>query len=139
LEFFRQLLELANERTTLFKNVSPAGYQSWVKTGAGKSGLAWSIYVRRNDGVAMLYLHSDVQTNHKRFEGLLGKKEEIENGFGEPLEWKFNENRKQQYIQSTTKIGGIENEDRWPAIQNDLVNRMIRLEKAIRPYLASLP
>lgn len=139
LEFFRQLLELSNARTTLFKNVSPAGYQSWVNTGAGKAGLAWAFVARRNDARAELFLYSDAETNLKRFRSLLAKKNEIETAFGEPLEWDLKENRKQHYIRSWAKIGGIENEDQWPAIQNDLVNRILRLEQALRPYLASLP
>jgi hypothetical protein len=70
---------------------------------------------------------------------LQDKKNEIELAFGESLEWDFKETRKGQGIQSWTKIGGIENEEKWPAIQNDLVNRMIRLEKALRSYFVSLP
>jgi hypothetical protein len=138
LEFFQQLLELSNSKTSLFKNVSPVGYQSWVNAGAGKAGLAWDYVIRRNDGKVDLFLWSDAQTNIKRFNSLLSKKKEIEAAFGEPLEWDFKENRKQHYIRSWSKIGGIENEDKWPEIQNDLVNRMIRLEKAFRPYIASL-
>lgn len=139
LEFFRQLLEISNTKNTLFKNVSPAGYQNWVNAGAGKAGLAWAYVVRRNDARVELFLWADAQTNIKRFNSLLAKKEEIETAFGEPLEWDFKENRKQHYIRSWTKIGGIENEEKWSAIQNDLVNRLIRLEKALRPHLASLP
>ena len=139
LEFFRQLLELSNAKIGLFKNVSPAGYQSWINAGAGKAGLAWDYVVRRHDAKVDLFLWSDAETNLRRFNTLLAKKEEIESAFGEPLEWDCKENRKQHYIRSWTKIGGIEDEDRWPAIQNDLVARMIRLEKALRPYLASLP
>ena len=139
LEFFTQLLELSNSKTTLFKNVSPAGYQSWANAGAGKAGLAWAYVIRRNDGEAQLFLCSDAQTNIKRFNSLRGKREEIEAAFGEPLKWDIKENRKQHYIRSLSRIGGIENEDQWPAIQNDLVNRMIHLEKALRPHLVSLP
>jgi hypothetical protein len=139
MEFFRKLLELSNARTPLFKNVSPAGYQSWVNAGAGKAGLAWDYVVRRHDAKVDLFLWSDAETNLKRFNILKARQEEIESAFGEPLEWDFKENRKQHYIRSWTKIGGIEDEDQWPAIQNDLVDRMIQLEKALRPYLASLP
>ena len=139
LEFFRQLLELSNAKIGLFKNISPAGYQSWVIAGAGKAGLAWTYAARRKDAKTELFLCSDAETNLRRFNSLLAKKEEIESAFCEHLEWDFKENRKQHYVRSWTKIGGIENEDQWPAIQNDLVNRMIRLEQALRPYLASLP
>ncbi|MFZ5451019.1 MAG: DUF4268 domain-containing protein [Thermodesulfobacteriota bacterium] len=102
-------------------------------------GLAWAYVVRRNDARVELFLWADAETNLKRFRSLEAKKDEIEKTFGEPLEWDFKENRKQHYIRSWSKIGGIDNEDKWPAIQNDLVNRMGRLEKALRPYLASLP
>ena len=52
LEFFQQLLDISNSKTALFKNVSPAGYQSWLNAGAGKAGLAWAYVIRRNDGKA---------------------------------------------------------------------------------------
>jgi hypothetical protein len=136
LEFFRQLLELSNTKTPIFKNISPTGNQNWVSAGAGKSGLGWCYAVKRYDAKAELFLNSNAEINIERFERL---KDEIESAFGEPLEWDFKENRKQHYIRSWTKIGGIEDENKWPAIQNDLVDRLIRLEKALRPYLASLP
>lgn len=139
LEFFKQLLERSNARIPLFKNVSPAGYQSWVLAGAGKSGLVWSYVARRNDAKSELFLCADAETNLRRFKSFKAKIEEIETSFGEPLEWDFKENRKQHYIRSWTKIGGLENEDKWSAIQDDLIDRMVRLERALRPHIASLP
>jgi hypothetical protein len=139
LEFFQQLLELSNAKLPIFKNVSPVGYQSWLNAGAGKAGLAWAYVIRRNDARAELFLWADAETNLKRFEILQGKREEIEAAFGEPLEWDFKEDRKQHYIRSWSNIGGLDNEDLWPAIQNDLVDRMARLEKSLSPYIASLP
>lgn len=138
LEFFQQLLERSNAKIPIFKNVSPAGYQNWLNAGAGKAGLAWAYVVRRNDARVELFLWADAETNLRRFKALQAKREEIETSFGEPLEWDLKENRKQHYIRSWTKIGGLDNEDQWPAIQNDLVDRMVRLEKAFKPYIASL-
>jgi hypothetical protein len=40
LEFFTQLLDRCREKTNVFNNVSPVGYQSWVNATAGKGGLA---------------------------------------------------------------------------------------------------
>ena len=142
LKFFQQLLDRSNEKTPLFKNVPPPKSQNGVSVRdvrAGKSGLLWIFWRRPNDSRVEFCLCSDAETNLKRFKFLSEKKEEIENVFGEPLEWNFKENRKQHSILSRTKFGGIENEDQWPVIQNDLVDRMTRLEKALRPYLASLP
>lgn len=138
LEFFRQLLERSNAKLPLFRNVSPAGYQSWVNAGAGKSGLAWAYVARRNDAKVELFLCGDAETNLRRFKSLQASREKIESAFGEPLEWDLKENRKQHYIRSWTKIGGLDNEEKWPAIQDDLVDRMVRLEKALRPQIAAL-
>jgi hypothetical protein len=139
LEFLRQLVEISNGRTISFKINPPTGYPSWVTAKAG-TGLNWGYVIRRNDGRAELYLISpDAEVTKSRFKALQVKKDDIEVAFGETLDWDYKENRKGHAIRSWTKIGGIENEDQWPAIQNDLVNRMIRLEQALRPYLASLP
>ena len=131
LEFFRQLLDLSNSKTTLFKNVSPAGYQSWLNAGAGKAGLAWAYVIRRNDGKAELFLW--VGCSRQTLNDSIvfcQKKKKLSSCLWRAIGMGLQGNRKQHYIRSWTKIGGIDNEDQWPAIQNDLVNRMIRLEKA---------
>lgn len=140
LDFLTQLLERSNKKTPLFKNVTPSGYQSWVNAGGGKSGLGWAYVVRRTDAKAEFYISTpDLKLNLKRFQSILAKKEDIEASFGEPLEWDSKDSRKAQMIRSWTKLGGLENEDKWKEIQNDLVDRMVRLEKALRDYIASLP
>jgi hypothetical protein len=82
--------------------------------------------------------HSDLEINKARFEELLTHKDEIEQKFGEPINWDFNDSRKQQYIRSTCPIGGLDNEEKWPEIQKDLVDRLLRFEKALGPYIKSL-
>jgi hypothetical protein len=137
-EFFKQLLDKSNKKIHLFKNVSPSKYNS-IGTGAGRSGLFWVYVVRGSDARAELFFQAAEATiNSKRFKTLLDKKAQIENQFGEPLEWDYKENRKQQYIRSWSTIGGLSNEDKWKEIQDDLVNRMIKLENALKEYLPSL-
>lgn len=139
LDFFKQLLEKSNKKISLFKKVSPAGYQSWLLAGAGKAGLAWQYAVRRTDAkVELFFQASEASLNTKRFNALFDKKEQIEKQFGEPLEWDYKENRKQQYIRSLSSLGGLSNEDKWNEIQDDLVSRMMKLEKALRVYIPTL-
>lgn len=139
-DFFKQLLERSNKKTPLFKNISPTGYQSWVNATAGKYGLGWAYVVRRTDAKAEFGFWSpDPEVNLKRFRSLLARKEQIEASFGEPLDWDLKDSRKTQTIRSLTKIGGLDNEDIWPEIQKDLVDRMVRLEKALREHIAQLP
>jgi hypothetical protein len=140
LEFFRQLLERSKKRTNLFKNVNPTAGHSSIWAGGGKQGLAFAYVVRKNKArVEFVFWHSDPQLNKHRFELLKAKKGEIEAAYGEPLEWDAKkEEQKQRYIRSNSSIGGLEDNEKWPQIQDDLVDRMVRLEKALRPHLATL-
>lgn len=139
LEFFQQLLQRSNARISIFRNVSPVGYQQWVNAGAGKSGLLWSYTIRKNDAYANLVLCADPETNLERFKRLQAKREEIDKDFGEPLDWDLKENRKHQQIKSWSKVGGLDNQEKWPEIQDDLVRRMECLVKVLRPHIDSLP
>jgi len=54
------------------------------------------------------------------------------------LEWDLKETRKQQYIRSWSKVGGLKDEEKWSDIQDDILNRMVRLERAFREHIAAL-
>lgn len=137
--FFEQLLTLCNQKTDLFSNISPVGYQGWVITGAGKSGLAWTLVAMKKSARVEFFLCSpSAQINEKRFQRIASRKKEIEESFGESLAWDFKDSRKQQYIRSQCPLGGLDSEEKWSAIQNDMVERLIRLEKALRPHIKSL-
>lgn len=138
-EFFEQLLSKANMATNIFNSVSPVGYQNWVNAGAGKAGISWTLVAMKKTARTEFFLcHSKFEVNKSRYEKLFTHKENIEQIFGEPIDWDFNDSRKQQYIRTTCPIGGLDNEEQWADIQNDLINRLVRLEKAIGPHISSL-
>lgn len=138
-QFFEQLLYKANQATNIFNNVSPIGYQGWLNAGAGKDGIMWDFIVMKKTSRTELFLcHSDSETNKSRYDKLQTHKDEIEQIFGESLNWDFNKERKQQYIRTICPIGGLDDEEKWDGIQEDLVDRLVRLEKSIGPYIKSL-
>lgn len=135
-EFFNQLLTLCNHKTNLFNNISPVSYQNWVNAGAGKSGVSWTfVGTKRSSRIEFFFCSFSPDVNRERFKYLLSKKAEIEEKFGESLVWDFKEERKQQYIRSVCPLGGFDDEDNWASIQNDLVDRMLRLEKVLRSFI----
>ncbi len=138
--FFEQFLSLCNQRTQLFNKISPPqGHQSWISATAGKGGLSWVIQILRRTVKIDFFLPASSQgINRNRFEYLHSRKGEIEKQFGEPLEWNFKDDRKQQYVGTYVSFGGLDDEDQWPAIQNDLVDRLIRFESAIKPFLQDI-
>lgn len=138
--FFQSLLAKSNEQTTLFSDVSPVGYQGWVNTGLGKSGVGVAYVINNKDARIDFFMNtSDGGLNQKRYEYLQTKKAEIENSYGEPLYWDFKEGRKQHYIRVIIKAGGLLDETKWNEIQNEMIEKLIRLEKSVRPYIKNLP
>jgi len=137
--FFEQLLPKVNKVSNIFSSVSPVGYQSWISAGAGKSGLMWSLVaMKKISRVEFFLCHSDYEVNKTRFDLLFEHKDDIEQKFGESLEWDFNPSRKQQYIKTDSPVGNLDDEDKWDIIQNDMTDRFVRLEKAIRNYIKLL-
>lgn len=140
-EFFRLLLEKSNAATPLFKNISPQGYQNWVLTiGHGHTESGYEYRVRQSDAnVSFVTGSKDLKLAKRRYEFLKTKRHEIEEAFGEPLHWIYKNNQQAQSIASYCKIGGLKDKHRWSEIQQDLVDRMVRMESAVRPYITYLP
>jgi len=52
--------------------------------------------------------------------------------------WDKVEGRRVCRIKSISEVGGLKDTDLWDHIHADLVDRMIRLEKALRPTLSTI-
>jgi Domain of unknown function (DUF4268) len=62
----------------------------------------------------------------------------IEASFGGPLEWDCVEGRRACRIRATIKTGGYRDGDIWPKIQDDMVEAMMKREKALASFVANL-
>lgn len=137
LEFWGQLLDKAKEITPLHANVSP-NKDNWVTAGAGKSGMGLSYSITMDKGSVELFIDRgpDKKEETDQIYGMIVKdRDKIEEAFGDNLEWDKKEGRRVCRIKSYSTIGGLKNADLWDEIQNDMVDRMNRLEKALRPSL----
>jgi hypothetical protein len=106
----------------------------------GKSGVGIAYVINNRDARIDFFLNNgDGELNQKRYEYLQTKKAEIENSYGEPLLWDFKEGRKQHYIKAMIKAGGLLDETKWDDIENEMIDKVIRLEKAVRPHIKNLP
>lgn len=140
LNFWKQLLEKAKSKTNLHSNVSPSK-DNWITAGAGKSGMGWSYIIKMDKGSVELFIDRGPEKKEetdKIFEKILSDREKIERQFGEPLIWDKVEGRRVCRIKSLCNIGGLKHTDLWDQIQEDLIDRMIRLEKALRPALLAI-
>lgn len=140
LEFWEQLLEKAREKTPLHNNVSPSK-DNWINAGAGKSGMGWSYAITMNNCTVELFIDRGPEKKNETdaiYNTIFKDKEKIEKEFGESLLWDKIEGRRVCRIKSLSNIGGLKDTEKWDIIQEDMINRMIRLEKALHSSLTKI-
>ena len=140
--FWTQLLERAKKRTQLHANSSPSQY-SYVQTGAGRSGLYFRYITQQHTSDIDLYIDRGTDSdseNEQIFDRLRQSQAEIEEAFGEPLEWQGLEGKRACRIVKRFSLGGYQDdEEGWPDIQDAMIDGMIRLEAALKPRIDRLP
>ncbi len=139
-EFWSSLLEKAKEKTNLHSNVSPGIYH-WVGAGAGRGGIGFN-YVITNDYVASeIYLDrgkNHPTLNKERFDQLYKYKKAIEKSFGGKLLWERLDKKRASRIVVRFKGYGLKNKEQWAEAQNKMIDSMVRMEKAFKPYIEKL-
>jgi Domain of unknown function (DUF4268) len=138
--FWASLLERAKARSRLHSGVS-AGTDTWLSAGSGRSGIHYTYVLRQHDTDVELRIEGPSEAeNHEIFSLLFEDRTEIEENFGEQLEWNLVEGRKKCSVKKNLSAGGYR-ADRadWPQIQESMIDAMIRLEEAIKARVAGLP
>ena len=140
--FWTQLLERAQKKTSLHANTSP-NISNRIAAGAGKSGLRFSYLIQRHTSDIELYIdrgRAAGSETEQIFDTLENAKDEIEKAFGESLEWQRLAGQRACRISKQFSLGGYrDDEERWPEIQDAMIDGMIRLEAAFRPHIDRLP
>jgi Domain of unknown function (DUF4268) len=139
--WWTQLVERSATVNKLHAHLTPGQY-SWLGTSSGVRGLNLNYVVGQDECGAELYIDrgADAEDENKAiFDQLVVHKDQIEKDFGEALSWERLEGRRACRIRYTLTTGGYRSsEDDWPGLQDALITRMDRLEKALRPHLRNL-
>ncbi len=140
LEFWGSLLEKAKDVTLLHNNVSPSK-DNWITAGAGKSGMGWSYSITMHKGSVELFIDrgpDKKEETDQLYQILLTNQEAIEKSFREGLFWDQKEGRRVCRIKSICEIGGLGDEQLWDDIQFDMIDRMKKLEIALKTSLSKM-
>lgn len=138
-KFWEGLIEIAQSRNTRHSSTNPCRFQR-IGASSGIRGLNFNYVIVQEYGLAELYVdRGDQQQNKAIFDALIEKKLRIEEAYGEPLTWDRLDDKRACRIKAYVKSGGYRNpESEWPAIQNEMVEKMIRLEAALKGPIEGL-
>lgn len=139
-DFWESLLERSKTKTNLHANISP-GTANWIGAGSGVRGLGFNYAVTYKFGQAELYIDrgKDCDEENKRiFDELNAKKAEIEKDFGEKLRWERLDDRRASRISKRIETAGLGDREKWPKLQDEMIDAMMRLEKALKKHIKNL-
>jgi len=132
--FWQQLLEKARSQTNLHARASPSKVQ-WI--GATSGGFGFNYAIRSSDAYVELWINQGSSEVNKRiFDRLTTHKQDIEMTFGDRLLWRRMDDKRACSIQYVLSQGGFDDQRLWPRCQEQMIDAMIRLDNAFRPYIS---
>ena len=135
--FWTYLLDRAKSKTKLHANISPNIY-SWVGTSAGIGGVGYNYVIGQHDAKVELYIDKDKEDgkeNKELFDRLQKNKDKIEASFGSNLSWERLDNKRASRIAKHFNDIGYKDENKWEELADAMIDNMIKLEKALSPFL----
>ena len=139
-KFWEQLLSKAKQRTSLHASITPQPY-SWISAGAGKSGITYNYSITQHQTKVELYIDRGKEceeANKRIFDQIKSKQKQVEEVFGEPLDWESMEGRRACRISKSIQIGGWRDEEKWPDLHNKIIDAMCKLENALQEHVKKL-
>lgn len=139
-KFWIGLLDRARNQTSLFNNISPST-SNYIGMDAGVHGFYYYFIIKQRSCRVELYMYSselvDPESINNQLEANIAG---IEKDFNGELGWvPMSGGRKSCKIMKQLEIGGYKSDESdWPQIQDSMIDAMIRLEKALKPYLDNL-
>jgi hypothetical protein len=139
LRFWKELQERSKGKTSLFINLQPHA-RHWMSTSAGRSGISLGYVVSMmNWSSVELYIDvGDKVKNKSVFDTLFASKEAIETEYGDQLVWQRLDNKRASRIMQRFDGVGLTAQDKWPDLQDRMIDAMIRLDHVFRPRLANI-
>jgi hypothetical protein len=138
-QFWSQLLEKQKEKTNLFSRISPSKH-NWIGTGSGISGVVYNYVIWQDKAAVEIYIdRGEDGENQRIFYSLAANRENIEKSYGAQLDWQPLEGRRACRIRAPEIVdGGLKTAEKWPQLQEKMIDQMTRIEKAFKPYISDL-
>ncbi|MYM41359.1 DUF4268 domain-containing protein [Duganella qianjiadongensis] len=138
-QFWAKLLEHAKTKSTLHAGRRPTT-DGWISGGSGRAGLSFTYSARRSDSQVELYIDvGDKEKNLIVFRHFQSHDAEIEAAFGSALDWQDLPQSRGCRIRALIPGGWRSAKEDWKSLHEEMVDAMVRLERAVRPFFTSIP
>lgn len=139
--WWAQLIERSKAKTRLHAHITPGDY-SWIGVSSGFRGLGFNYTVKQESRTAELWIDrgkGSEAENLALFEQLRSHQAEVDAAFGGALLWEGMEGKRACVIRATLRDGGYKSPDEdWPRLQDEQIDAMMRLERALKPFILKL-
>lgn len=138
--FWTSLLDRAKQKTSLLANRSPTTDQ-WISTSSGRAGFGLHLSLTQEFARIECYIRlKNAQDVHNKavLKALMQDRDAIEERFGEPLDWQELPGRIGCRICKLIPGSWQLPESQWPPLQDGMIDRLIRLEAALRQPIQDL-
>jgi hypothetical protein len=134
-KFWDKSLPILREKTNRFSNVNPS-VSNWQSTYFGKAGINISAIANLDNIRVELYIGTnDTRLNDRIFAYLESKKNDIERESNVEFAWKNNPQNRTAKVGVENQLFGIENEDKWNACIDFLVEGVNKIANHLLPVL----
>lgn len=135
--FWDTLLNYARSHTDVHANISP-GKENWISAGSGISNVTFAYVVLEHSARVEFYISKSTEEQNKAiYDGLAVHQNDINIAFGDSLSWERRDENVSSKIAYYVEHSGYRDEH-WDELIAILVDAMIRLEAALRPYINQL-
>lgn len=128
--FWVQLIEQMNKESSLCNNINPTK-DSWIGIALGMAGIGVNLVVTKKYARVEVYINRGTKEKNKEaFDFFFNLKDQIENAFGNKLEWTKMEDKVTSRIKYQMNGVNIFNEEDWQKMTEFIIDGAIRLHKA---------
>lgn len=138
--YWTQLIARSGARTELLKGRGPAQGGA-LSVRVGRDGFRFAIVTNAEESRVECYIDraGGAEANQAAFDALWQQKDAIEAAFGGPLDWQALPDRAACRICLPLSGGWQSPEGDWPALQDQQIAALIRLDAAMRQAILAIP
>ena len=134
--FWEQFFNKANIKSDIFAGAkTKKGQPRYIEIRIGVKGLNFAVVVLQNKSWVELCIQLSREEGSAIFNDFQSKSSEIDKKFGETIVWFPNSEHTQRCRIASHEIpNGILDENKWDELQDDLIDKMIRLYATLKGY-----